>query len=255
MPTDAQQYAGSQNIDKEKLAKLLPRGSHHKVTDEVIALIWAMEDDTGLIQDYLEESLLSHLPVLKEVKVELREYIHAIKYCNLKRNMSNEKAWIIVFPEKYKKLKDEGRMNSSHSSMYNSSKLVVKLDAQMMISTHIQYAPYFHASIKKQYELMNGIDATGSQVSPTVQHLAAKALSEITMQPIDQTIDIKIGQSDESKDAQSKMFGAMHDLALNQQALLKAGHKLEDIQKLNLKIEVEEDDGESEYIDLIEENR
>ena len=251
MSKEAMHYSNSQNIDKEKLSKMLPKGTHHKVTDEVISLIHSMEEDTGLLQDYLEESLLSYLPVLKETKVDLSEYVNAIKFCNLKKNMSNEKAWQIVFPEKYKKLYEEGRWNTSHPSMYNSSTLVVKLDAQMMVAVHIQYAPYFHASVKKQYELMNGVDALGLPVSPTVQHLAAKALGELTAQPIDTKVELKIGQSDEAKDSQAKMFGAMNELAKNQRELLKAGHSLEDVQKLNITIEVDEDDGDTEYAEIV----
>ena len=254
MQNDAQSFSNPHNIDEAKLKKMLPKGTNHKVTEEVIQLIGSMEDDTGLLQDYMEESFLSHLPVLKNVKCDMKEYINAIKYCNLKRNMENSKAWAIVFPDRYDKLVSENRWNNSHVSMYNSSLLVTKLDAQMMVATHIQYAPMFHASIKKQYDLMNGIDANGMPVSPTVQHLAAKTLSELTAQPVEQKVELKIGQSDEAKDSQAKMFGAMNELAKNQRELLKAGHSLEDIQKLNLSIEVDENDGEAEYAEIIEDS-
>lgn len=252
MSVDAMYNAGSQNIDKEKLQKMLPKGSHHKVTDEIIELIGSMEKDTGLIQDYLEESVLSYLPVLKGVKVELRQYINAIKYCNLKRGMSNEKAWQIVFPERFDKLVKEDRWNTSHVSMYNSSPLIVKLDAQMAVAADIQYAPYRHKAIMKQVELMDGTEANGGPVSATVQHLAAKALYELTAPDPTQTLELKIGQSDEAKDSQEKMFAAMSNIAKNQRDLLKAGHKLEDIQKLNLIIETDEDD-DDEFIDVEEE--
>ena len=165
MSKDAMTYSSPQNIDKNKLQRMLPKGTSHKVTDEVINLIGSMEADTGLLQDYLEESLLSYLPVLREVKVELKDYVNAIKYCNLKKNMTNSKAWEIVFPERYKKLVDEGRWNSSHPSMYNSSPTVVKIDTQMMLTTHIQYAPVFHKMIMKELELANGVAADGMPVS------------------------------------------------------------------------------------------
>ena len=244
MSNDAMMNASKHNLDKEKLQRLLPKGTSHKVTDEIMLLVHSMEKDTGLIQDYLEESFLSHLPVLRELKVDLNDYVNAIKYCNLKRNMSNEKAWEIVFPDKHKKLVDEGRWNSSHPSMYNSSKIVVKLDAQMMISTHIQYAPMFHESLMKQYELMNGQASDGAFVSAQVQHLAAKTLAELTAQPIEQKVEIKIGQSDEAKASQEKTYIELEKIAKNQQALLRAGHSIEEVQRLNLKIEVESNDDE-----------
>ncbi len=251
MNDTAFENSNKQSIDKEKLQRLLPKGSHHKVTDEIIELIGSMEKDVGLLQEYMEESLLTHLPVLREVKVDLQEYVNAVKYCNLKKNMENQKAWEITFPSKYEKLVREGRWNTSHVSMYNSSTLVVKIDAQMMLAVHIQYAPLFHQMMMKQVELANGWDAHGRECSPTVQHLAASKIIDVTMQPIAQEIDIKIGQSDEAKDSQVKMFNEMEKIAQNQKKLLEAGHSIEEVQRLNLTIEIEEDDGEAEYAEII----
>lgn len=242
MSTDAMMNSKNQYLDKEKLMRFLPKGTNHKVTDEIMSLVHHMEKDTGLLQEYLEESLLSHLPVLQDIKVDLPDYINAIKYCNLKRNMSNEKAWEIVFPERYKKLNEEGRWNTSHPSMYNSSKIVVKIDASMIVGDHIQYAPMHHKMMMKQFELANGISADGTPVSPQVQHLAAKTILEMTMQPEDNTVELKIGQSDEAKASQEKIYTEMTKIAKNQQELLKAGHSIEEVQKLNLKVEVEPDD-------------
>ena len=254
MTDTAFENSNEQTIDKDKLKRLLPKGSHHKVTDEIIDLIGSMEKDSGLLQEYMEDSLLTHLPVLREVKVSLPEYVNAIKFCNLKKNMDNQKAWEIVFPHKYAKLVQEGRWNTSHVSMYNGSPLVTKIDAQMMLAVHIQYAPLFHQMLMKQVELASGWDAHGRECSPTVQHLAASKIIDVTMAPVAQEIDLKIGQSDEAKDSNAKMFTEMERIARNQKALLEAGHSIEEVQRLNLTIEVEEDDGESEYADIMEED-
>ncbi len=241
------------NIDKEKLERLLPKGTNHKVTDEIITMISTMEEDTGLFQDYMEESLLSQLPVLSKVKTDLDDYVNAIKYCNLKRNMSNDKAWEIVFPERVIRLQEKDTLHalSSHVAMYNKTDIVVKLDAQMMISAHIQYAPMFHAAVNKQFQLMNGNSADGSPVSAHVQHLAAKELREIAEMPEDNTIELKIGQSDDSKKSQGIMINKMAEIAKNQQELLRQGYSIEEVQRLNLV--VEEVDDEKEYIDIEEE--
>ncbi len=247
---DSQMYAHAQNIDKEKLKKMLPRGTSHKVTDEVIHLINMMEKDTGLIQDYMEESLLSYLPVLKEVKVSLSDYVNAIKYCNLKKSMANEKAWQIVFPWRYDKLVLENRWNSSHVSMYNSSPLVVKIDTQMMLTVSVQYAPLFHKELMRQVRLADGVSSNGMPVSANIQQVASAKVLDIVAPPIEQKIDLKIGQSDSAKDAQQQMFNEMKGIAERQKALLLAGHKIEDIQKLDIKIEVMDED---EFIEIEEE--
>ena len=82
MSKEAMTYAGAHNIDAEKLRKMLPKGSNHKVTDEVIELIRGMEADTGLLQDYLEESLLSYLPVLGFVEAALSRFLFAGLFLN-----------------------------------------------------------------------------------------------------------------------------------------------------------------------------
>ena len=248
MTDEVMMYSKEQTIDAEKLKRLLPKGVNYKVTDEIIELIGKMEDSTGLFQDYMEESLLSHLPVLREVKISLREYIDAIKYCNLKKAMTNEQAWEIVFPEKYKKLISEKRKTSSHVSMYNQNKIVTKIDAQMMIDLAIQYAPVLHKSIQKQVSIMDDPEA-----SFMVQHLASKTLIE-TLKPMQvQKAEITIGQSDEAKESTERTYKEMAKIAENQQALLRAGHSLSDIQRLNLTISSAGATDEEDIIDVDDE--
>ena len=172
--------AKKQNITKEKIQKLLPKGSSHKVTDEIIAMIDRMEDDIGLTQEYLEESLLSHIHILREVKVDLDDYINAIKYCNLTQHYTNKDAWMMVFPDRYKALEDRGRDPSSDIAMYNGRKIVTKIKALMATSISLQYAPEFHEAFMVQVRLMRGEDANGNKkVTPMVQHLAAKTVMEM----------------------------------------------------------------------------
>ena len=249
-------FVKNQNIDKEKLQRMLPRGANHKVTDEIINMISSIEDDIDLPQDYMEESLLSNLPILAQVKTDLDDYVNAIKYCNLKQNMTNGKAWEIVFPDRVERLKQKGKLDtiSAHVAMYNKTDIVVKLDAQMMISVHIQYAPMLHKSLTNLFHLSNGTSSNGMPVSSHVQFLAAKELAEITKMPIDNTIELKIGQSDESKKSQGMMLNKMNEIAKNQQELLKQGHSIEEVQRLNLIIDEDEDE-EDKYIDAIIDDR
>jgi len=244
MTNNGMEYTKKHYINKNKLQRMLPKGTHHTVTDEIIDLIHNMEKDTGLFQEYMEESLLSNLPVLKSVRVSLLDYVNAIKYCNLKKSMTNEKAWEIVFPDKYKKLLEEGKQVSNHVAMYNSSKIVTKIDAQMMVDIKIQYAPILHKALMKQVRLMDDPD-----VSFHVQHLASKTLIETLKPNEEQQVSLKIGQSDEMKESQEKMFSELKRVAEQQQALLRAGHKIEDIQKLNLTIDVLEEE-EEDYVDI-----
>ena len=92
----------SQNITREKLKALLPKNSQTSLTDELMHLIHNMGDDVDLPQELLEEDLMSYTFLLGQQKGSPRfeDLINAIKFCNLKRNYSTEKAWSIVFPKR-----------------------------------------------------------------------------------------------------------------------------------------------------------
>lgn len=248
----------SQEITKEKIKKFLPKGTAHTVTDKVIEMINNMEDDTGLLQEYMETSFMSHLPVLKGLKIKLEDYVAAIKYCNLKQHMSNEKAWAITFPKRYEKLMAEGRYNSSHSSMYNQNEIVMRLDAQMHVAASIQYAPYFHFSIKKQYDLARGIGANeDDRVSPTVQHLAAAKLADLTAPATENTINVNVKQSENQFEYQKRMNANIENLIEIHKQGFRNGADIASLQKIHLEqhsVNAGEDEEEYEDADLYDED-
>jgi hypothetical protein len=232
----------SQSITREKLKKFLPKGSSVQVTDEVLDMINNMERDTGLPQDLMEENLMSYMHLIGKVKnVSINELANAMKFCTLKRNMTNKEAWAIVFPKKYDELTAANRQMDNHVSMYNSSKLVVEIDKQMIVPVYIQHSAYHHAAIKKQYELMNGNDGEGGQVSAMVMHLAAKELALITKMPEDKTIELKIGMSDAAMAQQQEMNDALSAIVANQSKLFAAGVDAAEIQKIHTVKIIEED--------------
>jgi len=226
---------GNREQLKQKIQNFLPKGTSYKVTDEILNMALNMGESTGLFQDYMEEKLFSYFSALKETKVGLEDYINAVKYCALKKTMSNEKAWSIVFPDRYNRLIKEGKQISNHVAMYNSRKIVVKIDALMLTEMHIQYAPVFHEAIQREINLMRGIDANGKPTSAHVQHMAATTLIDKLAPPVDTNINVKIGVDDHTRDMQVKTFETLQDIAKQQQALLASGASLSDIQKLNLK--------------------
>lgn len=231
----------SQNITREKLKKFLPKGSSVQVTDEIVELINNMERDTGLPQNILEEDVMSYMHMVGKVGgVGINELVNAVKYCNLKRNRSNKEAWAIVFPKKYDELVAAGKQIDNFVSMYNSSKLVVAIDKEMLVPTYIQYSAYHHAAIKKQYQLMNGDDGHGGNVSAMVMHLAAKELAAITKMPEAQSIELKVGMSDAAMAAQQEMNDALSALVENQKRMFETGAHPADVQKIHSVKKIEE---------------
>lgn len=232
----------SQNVTKERIQSLLPKRTGVKVTDEVIRLVENMEKDTGLPQELLEEDFMSYIHLVTQGKSthSLTELANAVKYCNLKRNYNNKEAWSIVFPKKYNELTGNNKPVDNFVSMYTNSKLVVAVDKEMQIPIHLQYAPYFHAAVKKQFELMNGTidtkDRHGNpdKVSPMVQHLAAKELAVLTRQPEENKLDIKITPSSEAISMQQEMNDQLKILTGRMKERMDAGEDIIDVQQIGV---------------------
>jgi hypothetical protein len=225
-----------QNIDKEKILRFLPKGTSHKVTDEIIRLVNQMGSDE-VEQEYFEEKFLSYLHVLgdKGIRASLRDYINALKFCTYKKNMSNERAWELTFPDKYERLEKLGKQVSNHVAMYNGNPLVTKLDALMLTEEHIQYAPLFHEAIMKEAQLMRGIGSNGERVSPHVQHMAASTLIDKLAPPKEDKLSITVGLDEATRNTQVKVLEELSNVAKSQRELLEQGYSLAEVQKLNLK--------------------
>jgi len=233
--------ATGQFVTIDKIKALLPNKTNIVVTQEIVELINNMETDTGLPQELLEEDLMSYTHILGGMKgVGMKDLINAIKFCNLKRNYDNKESWSIVFPEKYNSLAAGNKQIDNHVSMYNGSKLVTIIDKEMLIPVHLQYAPYFHAAVKKQFELMNGTTTTkdkygnADKVSPMVQHLAAKELAVLTKQPEEQKLSISVNPGEAAMSMQSEMNEQLKSIVANQRQRLVDGEDIIDVQQIGL---------------------
>lgn len=213
------QYSNPQGITVEKLKSFLPKGTSFEVTQAIVDKINNTGNETGLMQEVFEEKVLSYLHLLNGKGRSLEKLVNALKYCSLKliAGMTNEKAWAIVFPDKYDKLVAERRFVGSHVSSYNGSDMVVEIDKLLMIPVAVEYAPMFHFGVKKLYDLANGIGARATdKVSATVQMMAATELVKITKMPevAKVEVDVKVNQGsiiDEYEKAISMMAQAKLD--------------------------------------------
>jgi len=242
-------------ITEEDIKKALPRGTAHAVTDILIDKINAMSDDLYMMeQKDIDFELMSNMNLMKDMKIDLDDYVNAVKYVIAKRYMSNRKAWELVFPdrlakaeakiarEEEKKARGEkwNQVNiDSMVSAVNTNQIVVALEAQLMIAVHVQYAPMFHAAVKKQFDLMNGkaapnADGEPMTVSPTVQQLAASKLAELTARPADNNFELKVGMTDEAMSSQQALADQLGAMAKAQMAQLASGKSLSDVQKLGI---------------------
>jgi len=241
-------FAKSQNITKEKLQKFMPKGTSTKVTDDIIALIHSIENDTGLAQEVAEERLMGSMHLLGKQGVTLEKLINAVKYCSLKKHMTNKQAWAITFPDEYDRLIQRGAEVDSHVSMYNSTYLVVEIDKMMIVPFYIMYDKYKHDALERQVNLMRGIGANDyDRVSPHIQHLASKTVYEMLKSPEDNTVELKIGASDAMIAQQQELSDNIARLVEQQALGFRNGGKAIDVQKVHIKKVEDEDLIDADY--------
>ena len=185
---------------------------------------------------------MSYLYLLGKGKgLSVTHLINAIKFCNLKRNMTNRAAWSIVFPGKYAQLIGDGKPVDNHVSMFSSTWLVQEIDKEMLIPVHLQYASAFHQAMSVQMKIMNGnagVDSEGERIGVTamVRHLAAKTVLEIARAPETAKIDITVGQSDEMVAVKEREVSALEQIVENQQKAFRAGKNTMDVQAIHARI-------------------
>lgn len=211
-------HANSQGLTVEKLKSFMPKGASAEVTQAIVDKINNTGNETGLLQEVFEEQILSYAGLVSGKGRTFEKLVNALKYCNLKLipGMTNERAWAITFPDKYDKLVSEKRFAASHVSMYNSSEMVIEIDKMLMMPVAIQYAPMFHHSVKKLFDLSNGFAANGKEASAHVQLMAATELAKITKMPetAKVEVDVKVNQGsiiDEYEKAINMMANAKLD--------------------------------------------
>jgi len=226
----------SQGITKEKLERFLPKGTSIRVTDDILDTLKNMENDIDLPQNLMEEQVMSYMHLVgKRQGTGIEDLIKAVKFCNLKRYMSNSKAWEIVFPEKANERRNAGKEIDQFASMYNTrSVLVAEIDKQMIMPFSLQYNAYAHEALNITMSMARGRTPDGDDVSPMVMHLCAKEILANTQVQEDKTIQLKVGLTDDAKESRDRMSSQMAVTALAIQEAVKNGANVTDVQALNL---------------------
>lgn len=230
---------GTQALTVEKVKAFIPKGCNIAVTEDIVKMLNNIENDTGLPQEYMEEKFLSYAYLLRgKNSVGIEKLTNALKFCNLKQNMTNEKAWAIVFPSKYDRLIASGKQVDNHVSMFNRSDLVIEIDKSMIMGASLQYMPENRMAMQRLVGLMNGVGAIeGDNVGPMVQYNAAKTIVEMTTMPEDTNINLKVGMDDESKSVQQNLFEQLEKMSKIQMERIENGENIGDVQKLGVKAE------------------
>ena len=231
-------HATEQLLTVDKIKKFLPKGSSAKVTQEIVDKLNSVDED-GLDKDLFHEQYLSYMHLIGP-GISLEKLMNAIKFVTLMSlpKMTMEKAYTIVFPAKAKEIEDRGQSCSSFATMYSQTKAVVEVQKLNILPTHLMYRPLFQHGIKKLVDLSNGIGAKPDDyVSPKVQLDATLGYMDIIKPPEENSMELKIGVSDEAIQAQNNLADSLQAMAQAQLAKLKAGHSLAEVQKIGITYE------------------
>jgi hypothetical protein len=226
------ELGAKQHFTVEKLKKFMPKGSGRGITEVTVKMLNKMSEgmDVGLF----EEQLLSH-STLMGPGIGYKQLAQAIKYVILVNvlELTSEKAWMIVFPEKSAEMIREGRDMSSFAAQFSNNKTVIEIQKKTILSAKASLAPEFFRSIKKLVELRDGLGANErDKVSPTVQLNAAIALTEKLAPETDNVI--KLGMDEDSKNTTAAIISELKRIGTVQKEDFTRGKSISEVQRLGL---------------------
>ena len=235
----------TQNLTIEKLESFMPKGSNIKLTQAILDEINRVEDSTGMDQGLFEEQLCSYMHLLGP-GISFEKLMNAIKFVTLRQIAGNQaNAYRIVFPDKSDEIEGRGQKVDSFASMYAQSKAVVEVQKLNMIGLHITFRPLANQIVQKYMNLMNGIGANPDDyVSPTVQLNATIAAMDAIKPPEDNTMELKIGMSDNVLEAQQNVAIQLAENARLMREQFQQGKSLDSIQRLGVVVQAEVIDDE-----------
>ena len=257
------------DIIKSLLPDRYSRKVDDAVLDMINKMGHSIDIDEEILQDMFVQGIPA-LNKAGTSRTTVQKYVDSIRFVAAKlKTKNNIEAYKLTFPEKAIEMKKLDKLDNLHAmaSFMNNSPLVVALEADMMVGMHIQYAGMRHTAIQHQYNLMQGVaspskipmykkddsgkimtddygrrmkhtypdgsivyDIVYPTVSPTVQHLAAKTVLELTNIPIDTTIKIEHSINDETLNATRDTNDRLNELAKAMHKNLSEGGDLDKIQ-------------------------
>ena len=216
---------------KNSLPRTLKKGVPVEVMDNINDMI-----SQGVVGEVFKENLLNHSDILLEGKFTLDQYVNAAKYISYRAlGKTMKDSYQATFPDR---MTDwvargvSGKDISTYVSVYNKSKLVIRLLSVSLAPFHLLNQPYRQEALLKQVELMRGNSSGDKDVSPMVQHLAAKSVMEILTPP--DTIPTELQLTRKDAEETSELKNALRDLAKAQKEMIEKGGNLKDVAESNI---------------------
>lgn len=131
-------------IEYDILRELLPKAQKNALTPELVEKMNQWNEDP-LLLDSFKDNLISYTSILSTGKYKIPDYVNAVRFVSYSMlEYSDIDAYIIVFPERYRTLLDNGLVRediSPYVSAYRSGKLVTAIFEQSLIPSHVLNYP------------------------------------------------------------------------------------------------------------------
>ena len=145
-------------VTDEQLKAGLPVGMKKSypvgLADKVNEIIQADDHMRGSFR----ADILGYMTVLRDGSHRIKDYINAVKFCSYRLSgVGVHKSYSLTFPERQAKLDAEGapaKYQTSISTQYNKTKLVVLILQQAAIPFHLMNMDTYQEAINAQAKLM-----------------------------------------------------------------------------------------------------
>lgn len=207
-----------QLISKEILMKAMPKTRKDSVSDEFVAKVNDLLQDENT-REMFRDNLLGFTRVLQDARVDLNEYVNAIKYTSYKLlGDSNLQAWTKTFPERLQRLLDRGAPEIDiHRAVHSFSRtyLVTSILEQSTIPTWILNQDLYQKAINATADLMMNAKSEKVRADAANNLMVQLKMPEVAKV----TLDIKQTESD----ALSELRKSTLELVAQQRAMMQAG--------------------------------
>ena len=221
------------------------------LTQELVDMINNSQNEPEFQGESLLQTMVTYESILNNTRAGMHEYARAVKFCAYILTMDDN------YTEAYKKVFFDrefvqNRMHlptdtpqykelTSAASRYRQSKLVVDILTASQAPLHIMFGGERVRAIMVLATVMTTSKFDRDKIN------AAKELLAATKGPETSKIELDMGYSASAMSMQQQLNNQLAQIALNQKMMLEGGGKLEDVQRVNVKLgKVEEAEYDAE---------
>ena len=212
----------------------MPKKQRALITDGLVDRINQIATDP-LIAEEFKENFISYITVIQQGKYSMDEYNNAVHFVTQKLlGMTDIEAYIVVFPDRYSRLRENGverNKISPYVTAYKQNKIVVAVLEQSLIKPYIYNSHMYQGALDVQGDLM--LNAR----SEMVRSVAATAI--LTQLKPPESLKIEHEHKVSTTSIVDDYENVMRELARRKVEMMKQGGDVKTIANFDLTVEAE----------------